>query len=106
MNEVHDQIVKAIAIVISGRESQRTKLLLFRRRWSHYFQSVELYNRVIRLLHEPDVSVGDRMFIHEMFDWHITDAGGNGTAGQRENRLFFDEIEKLSMAIYERLTDT
>ena len=48
VNEVHDQIVKAIAIVISGRESQRTKLLLFRRRWAHYFQSIELYNRVIQ----------------------------------------------------------
>ena len=53
MTEVHDQIVKDISLVISGRESARKKILLFRRRWPHYFQSIQLYNRVIELLRQP-----------------------------------------------------
>lgn len=44
-----------------------------------------------------DVTVADRNFIHELFDWRITDQSSN------PKFLFFDEIEKLSASIYERL---
>ena len=48
-----------------------------------------------------DVSVGDRQFLHEIFDWRCTD---EHSEAQKTIKLFFEEIEEISNRIYKKLS--
>merc|ERR1719238_1027344 len=71
LEEMHHEILKVTNAFIKGRSKE--KIIYLRRRFPHYFQSIKLYNAIVGLFKINDVSVADRQFIHEIFDWRVTD---------------------------------
>ena len=93
IEKIHRDIVRLVEEIIRGKSKLKEKLFLLRDKFPHYFQSISLYNLVVKKLNIKNVIVANRQLIHELFDWC---KGVDGDKDTVTDGLFFFEIEYIS----------